>query len=308
MIPLRVVAIEPLNATLKRFVFEHADGGELPTGAPGAHVLLTLPDPVRKHRNTYSLVTQPEQRRRYEIIVRRVPESRGGSHYLHDQVRVGDMMQAAWPANLFPLAATARRHLLISGGIGVTPMLSFLAAGRGPFELHQFCRVEEAAAFTDLLRPYPCATIHAGVTPTAADLDALLRRQRLGTHLYTCGPRPMMEAVVSRARALGWPQASIHTESFGDHRGGAPIRVRAARSQLTVDVPGDQSILEALEEAGIDAPCLCRGGVCGECLTPIVEGEPEHRDDFLGAAERAQGRVMMICVSRARTAELVLDI
>jgi ferredoxin-NADP reductase len=311
---LRVAAAEPLSPTLKRFVLEPADGGQLPTGSAGAHLLLTIPGPQRAHKNAYSLVTHPDERRRYEVVVRRLADGRGGSVSLHEAVRAGDVLRAAWPVNLFPLTLLARKHLLISGGIGLTPMLSYLSVLRAsgtPLELHQICREEDRGAFEMLLAPYAGedVAVHGREAGGASfDLDRVLRRQRLGTHLYTCGPRPLMEAVTERAHALGWPAGSVHTESFGDHRGGAPFRVTAARSGRTLDVAGDQTILEALEEAGVAAPCLCRGGVCGECMTPVLAGEPEHRDDVLGEDEKRRGRVMMICVSRARTPELVLDI
>lgn len=313
-LPLRVAAVETLNATLKRFTLTHAEGAALPTGAPGAHILVTVPTPKRQLRNAYSLVTHPEERRHYAVIVRRVAESRGGSTYLHDEVREGDALRASWPTNLFPLSNVARKHLLIAGGIGITPMLSYLpvlAAGRAAFELHHVCKAEDRAAFEALLSPFSehgTVAIHAGPARQGFDLPALLARQALGTHLYTCGPRVMMDAVVAAARALGWPAGSIHTESFGDHRGGAPFRVRTTRSNLDLQIEGDQSILEALEDAGLLPACLCRGGVCGECITTVLDGVPEHRDDFLDAGEHAHNRVMMICVSRARTPELVLDI
>lgn len=309
-IPLRVAAAEPLSPTLKRFVLESDGGGELPTGSAGAHLLLTIPGPPRTHRNAYSLITHPEERRRYEIVVRRVENGRGGSVHMHEAVRPGDVLRAAWPANLFPLALAARRHLLISGGIGITPMLSYLSvlhAAGPPYELHQLCRDEDRPAFEALLAPFAggIVSVHGR---TGLDLGCVLGRQPLGTHLYTCGPRPLMDTVTARARALGWPASNVHLESFGDHRGGAPFRITAVRSRRTLEVAGDQTILEALEEAGIAAPCLCRGGVCGECRTPVLGGRPEHRDDVLDEDEKRGNKVMMICVSRAHTPELVLDI
>ncbi|GAN76073.1 PDR/VanB family oxidoreductase [Acidisphaera rubrifaciens] len=312
-IPLRVVAVETLNDTLLRFTLARADGGELPTGAAGAHIMLAVQDGHRTHRNAYSLTGHPDDRRCYRIIVRRVAESRGGSAYLHAHVRVGDVLHAGWPVNLFPLASLARRHLLVARGIGLTPMLSFaavLSARGAPFELHQMCRAADEAAFHALLAPYVdagIAQVHVDPAP-AFDLPALLARQPLGTHLYMCGPRRMMDDVTACARALGWPRHSPHQESFGDHSGGAPFVVRTARTGLTLPVAADQTILEALEDAGLSPACLCRGGVCGECRTTVLEGVPDHRDDVLDASERIGNRDMMICVSRARTPELLIDL
>jgi ferredoxin-NADP reductase len=218
------------------------------------------------------------------------------------------VVTAAWPANLFPIDSRAHRYLLISGGIGITPMLSYLPvlAARGvPFELHHLCRADERPAFAELLAPYAGVHIHSG--RAGFDLDAILVRQRLGTHLATCGPRTLMDALFDRARALGWPDSNLHRESFGAD-GGAPLRVTLVRSGRAIEVAADQTILEALEAAGLTPNCLCRGGACGACLTAVLDGEPEHRDDFLDDEERQSGRMMMICVSRARGPALVLDV
>ena len=308
---VRLREIRDLSPTLKKFVFEAPDCGLLPAASAGAHILITVRGPTRTWRNAYSLVSLPGACRSYEIIVRRVAASRGGSAFLHEQARSGDLLDIAGPTNLFPLSSAAKRHLLISGGIGLTPLLSYLPVLRNSgasFELHHVCRPEDHEPFSRLLAPFACDRVTIYNSRAALDLDSILGRQAIGTHLHVCGPRSLMSAATERAKALGWPAASIHTESFGDHTGGAPLTVVAARSGRTLVVRSEQSILEALEEAGIAAPFLCRGGVCGACATTVVAGEPEHRDDFLNESDRCANRVMMVCVSRARTANLVLDI
>lgn len=310
---VRIREIEPLGASLKRFALEAAHGGELPTPAPGAHILLTLRDGGRVMKNAYSLVSPAEARDRYEIIVRRVAQSRGGSAFLHQQAREGDVIDIGYPVNLFPLQAKARKHLLIGGGIGITPLLSHLhlLKERGlKFEMHQLCAPEEAGVFEALLAPYGEAgeiLVH-GTGRARFDLAGILARQPLGTHVYTCGPRSLMEAVASTAAALGWPPGKIHKESFGETSGGLPFKALLARSGIEVEVGETQLLLEAVEAAGIDAPCLCRGGACGECKVAVLEGEVEHRDDFLSAEEKASQGAIMLCVSRARGARLVLDL
>ncbi|HTR15749.1 MAG TPA: PDR/VanB family oxidoreductase, partial [Acetobacteraceae bacterium] len=279
-ISVRLRDVEPLAPTLRRFVLEAADGGLLPTASAGAHVQLTLRGPNRTWKNAYSLVSPPEQRSHYEIIVRRAAHSRGGSAFLHAQV-AGHVLDMAPPANLFPYSRIAPRHLLLSAGIGLTPFLSYLAALRaegGRCALHHVCKADEAAVFARVLAPFgdTNVTIHSG--RAALDLPGLLGRQGLDTHLYICGPDAFMQEAADAARALGWPEAKLHLESFGGDTSGAPFTAVLARSGLRVAVAEDQSLLEALEAAGVEAPCLCRGGACGACEVPVLDGEPEHRD------------------------------
>lgn len=307
----RVAAIELLNPTLKRFRFVPENGGVFPTAPPGAHILVTLRGVDRVWQNAYSLVTQPDQRDHYAIVVRRVPESRGGSHFLHDGLRTGDIVELSAPASLFPIASRARKHVLIAGGIGLTPFLSFLPvlASRGAaYELHQFCAPYEAETFRGLLGPEAKHVFIHGVAVGAKPMfPDILADQPLGTHVYTCGPEGLMDAVQATARSLGWTPHAIHRESFGGARGGEPFVVTLARSGRTIDVGSSQTLLEALEGEGIAAPCLCRGGACGVCLLPVLAGEPDHRDHVLSDAEKAEGGLIATCVSRARSETLVLD-
>lgn len=310
---VRVREITELAPSLKRFSFEPAHGGLFPTAPAGGHVMLTLRDGGRVMKNAYSLVSPPAERARYDIIVRHVAQSRGGSTFLHRQVAPGDVLEMANPVSLFPIMATAKKHLLIGGGIGITPLLSFLPElkARGArFELHQLAVPEEAPVFERLLAPFAAGEeirVHGGGR-SAFDLAGLLARQPLGTHLYVCGPHSLMEAVTATAAALGWPKGKVHKESFGGDVSGLPFRAVLAKSGLEVEVGANQTLLEAVEAAGIAAPCLCRGGACGECVTPVIEGEVEHRDDFLSDQEKAAGTLIMTCVSRARGPRLVIDL
>jgi ferredoxin-NADP reductase len=310
-IALRVRDAEILAPTLKRLRLEAADGGWLPPSAAGSHLVLTLKGADRTWRNAYSVVSAPGERRAYEIIVRRTCASRGGSAFLHERVGEGDVLPSAPPHNLFPLSITARKHVLIGGGIGVTPLLAHLAALRASgaaFEAHQIAAPAEVMVFEHLLAPFagPSTHVHAG--RAACDLAAILARQPLGSHLYVCGPAPLMETVAETAARLGWPHTAVHHESFGDHRGGAPFAATLARSGKEIAVGPDQSLLEAIEAAGVEAPYLCRGGACGQCMTAVLDGEPDHRDDVLTPQERASGALIMTCVSRARSPRLVLDL
>ena len=301
---VRIKRIDVLSASIKHFTFAPV-ADTLPMAGAGAHVIVNIPGPSRVWRNAYSLVSSPESRAAYEIIVRRVASSRGGSAWLHDHATLGDTLEISLPQNLFPLAHTAKKHMLLSAGIGVTPFLGYLKVFSGAYELHHCCKQEDAAAFASLLPPSPSITLHTG--RNSLDLPALLSAQKLGTHLYVCGPAEFMDVVLATAQHVGWPAAKLHKESFGGATGGKPFTVHLKRSGLTLEVGPEESLLEALEAANLPAPCLCRGGACGECELPVLEGVPDHHDHVLDEARRASNRVILTCVSRAKTPELVLD-
>ena len=306
MIAARVAEAETLHPGLRRITLEPAAGGLFPAAAPGAHVMLEMRHGERVWRNAYSVASPSDPRTRYVVVVRRVEGSRGGSAWLHDHLVVGERLNVSMPLNLFPIAATARKHLMLAGGIGVTPFLSYLPAlANAPHELHLRCRADEFDAFASLLAPWPMANVYHG---PALDVASLLGDQPLGTHLYVCGPSGFMAHVVATATALGWPAARLHQEHFGGAAPGHAFTAALARSGVTITVAADQGLLDALEAAGVDAPFLCRGGACGECRVGVLGGAIDHRDHVLTDAERAVGDAMMPCVSRAASDALVLDI
>jgi ferredoxin len=197
---------------------------------------------------------------------------------------------------------------LIGGGIGITPLLSFLPqlrARRDWLELHQFSTRQEASVFEKLLDPFGGHDVHVNVGRQAVALADLLARQPLGTHVYSCGPKQLMDAVNDTALALGWPPVRINLESFGAF-GGDAFSVTLSRSGREIPVGEHESMLEALENAGVQVPSLCRGGACGECLSTVLDGVPDHRDHFLTTEQKAEGKLVMPCVSRARTPYLTL--
>jgi ferredoxin-NADP reductase len=302
---LRIANILALSPNLRKFTLEALDGSTLPVAGAGAHVILEIPGPNRTWKNAYSLVSGPNCRSVYEIIVRRVAESRGGSAWLHDHVNTGDVLEVSAPQNLFAPSRTAKKHLLLSAGIGITPFLSYLQVLANPFELHHCCKQEDAPAFAALLPNAANVTLHT--SRNSLNLNTLLAAQKLDTHLSICGPEDFMDAVLSTAQHLGWPGPKIHKESFGGATGGAPFTVHLHRSQRTLHVGPEESLLEALEAAGLAPPSLCRGGACGECELAVLEGIPDHHDHFLSDAKRAANTAIMACVSRAKTSELVLD-
>jgi ferredoxin-NADP reductase len=314
-IPVRVIAIEKVTPLIKHFTLAPAAGGALPAFSGGSHIIVVMSGAHRIHRNPYSLMSSPGELATYEIGVRRMEQSRGGSHFMHDQVQVGSELQIAQPVNLFALDKIARKHLLIAGGIGITPFVAQLAdlqIGGVPYELHYATRSSEHCAFGDLLSQRAPGRVRKYFDSggEVIDFEGLLANQPLGTHVYVCGPALMIEKVVAAACAQGWPDSHIHWEQFSAPPVGDAFDVFLAKSNLNVHVVPDRSLLESIEAAGVEVPYLCRGGVCGFCRTAVVEldGALVHNDHFLSDEEKASGKAIMPCVSRARCHKLVLDL
>lgn len=273
--------------------------GRLPGFSAGSHVQVHLPLGERTLRNAYSLTSDPTQRDQYRIAVRLQTASRGGSRYLHEQVRIGDTLTLSPPANLFPLHSQARQHILIAAGIGITPFMAYLCElekRQADFELHYLYRPGLTDAYLAALqhRLGPRLRVYDGQRPI--ELHAILSDRPLGSHIYTCGPQRLLADVQEYAKALGWPASRVHHEAFSAPQPGTPFELQLLRSGKRLTVSADQSLLEALETAGLDVPNLCRGGVCGQCITRHVGGDIEHRDHFLSRSEQAE--FLMPCVSR----------
>lgn len=308
---VEVKAIRQLTPLVREFTLEAVDG-RLPGFSAGSHVQVQLPLAGRMLRNAYSLLGDPAEAQRYRIAVRLAEDSRGGSRFLHEQVKEGDRLRISPPANLFALNSQARHHLLIAGGIGITPFMAHVAEleRRGAsFELHYACRSGLTDAYRSELagRLGERFKVYDGALGERLDLAALLAGQPLGAHVYICGPQRLLDAVRSTAAELGWGEGRVHWEAFAAAEPGEPFVAELAASGRRIEVPADYSLLEALEQAGVEIPNLCRGGVCGQCATRYLQGEVDHRDGFLGEAERAAS--LMPCVSRGRCGStLLLDL
>jgi dimethylamine monooxygenase subunit B len=312
---VEVTAIEQITPLIKHFKLAPVVGDKMPAFSGGSHIVVVMRGGTRVHRNPYSLLSSPQQLATYEIGVRRMEESRGGSHFMHDSVRVGSRLEIAHPVNLFALDKIARKHVLIGGGIGITPFvaqLEDLHAGPVPYELHYSVRSAEHAAFLPRLleRHGDRVRMYYDSEGEAIDFDGLLEDQPLGTHVYVCGPAGLIARVITTAQSCGWPDSHIHWEQFSAPPVGDAFDVFLARSQVRVHVPPDQSLMESIEAAGIEVPYLCRGGVCGFCHTAVLDldGEIIHNDHYLSDAEKSKGKSIMPCVSRARCKNLVLDL
>ncbi|MEV4762437.1 PDR/VanB family oxidoreductase [Micromonospora chokoriensis] len=286
------------------------DGADLPDWTPGAHIDLELGAGLTRQ---YSLCGDPADRSVLRIAVQREPDGRGGSRLAHERLTVGATVRVRGPRNTFRLVA-ARRYLFVAGGIGITPIAPMVAAADAAgadWRLVYGGRSRATMAFATTLRERYgdrvnlCPQDETGLL----DLAGLLGRpdDRL---VYCCGPEPLLKAV--EERCLGWPPGRLHVERFTPlaTTGGeeTTIEVELVLSGKTVTVPPGTPILQAVEEAGVSVLSSCREGTCGTCETPVLDGVPDHRDSLLTAQERAAGDTMMICVSRARTPRLVLEL
>lgn len=290
---------------------------DFPAFEAGSHIDLHLPNGLVR---SYSLCNPASDRQRYVVGVLNDRKSRGGSRYVHQQLRVGMTLPISAPRNNFALEEDARRSVLVAGGIGVTPiwcMLQRLASLGRPVELVYCARSRKEAAFVDAIEALARDKSielswhfddEQGAPP---DLAKLLAGRGDYSHYYCCGPTPMLDAFERSCEQLGY--ANVHIERFAAVQVEAPAAtqgcvVACAKSQREIEVPAGKSILDSLIDAGLDPDHSCKEGVCGACETAVLEGEIDHHDGILTKAERAANKTMMICVSRCKGARLVLDI
>jgi ferredoxin-NADP reductase len=283
-------------------------GADLPPWEPGAHVDLKLGGILRQ----YSLCGSPSDRKRFRVGVLYAEPSRGGSAYVHEQLRPGEIIEVDGPRNHFELA-DAEELLFIAGGIGITPILTMIEraerAGRA-WRLVYGGRSLSTMAFLDRLQAYgDKVTLVPADEQGLLDLDTLLGTPS-GAQVYACGPEPMLAAVEERCQA--WPSGSLHLERFTakeiDRSNDGAFEVVLQNSGASVMVEADTSICDALETIDVWVPTACREGICGTCETRVIEGEVEHRDSILTADEQAASKTMMLCVSRCTSGRLVLDL
>ncbi|MGL4726101.1 MAG: PDR/VanB family oxidoreductase [Scandinavium sp.] len=310
MLTLQVIRRE-LQGEVVLLTLAHAEGRELPAFRAGAHIDLYLSDELVR---PYSLCGDPQDRHHYQLGILKDRQSQGGSLAVH-ALREGDAIAVSEPRNLFALDDSAAHSLLIGGGIGITPMLAMAAelhaAGRS-FSLHYCARTRGQAAFLPQLE----AGSYGGLVrlwfsdEQRLDLDAVLSDVPPGTHVYVCGPTRLMEAVNERAQHHGYSAQQIHQECFSAEvqTTGEAFEVVAAASGITVRVLEDQTIVEALAQAGLKVTVSCKQGICGSCLTDVLEGEPDHRDSYLTDEEKADGDQILLCCSRAKCGRLVIDL
>ncbi|WP_327358757.1 PDR/VanB family oxidoreductase [Streptomyces sp. NBC_01304] len=292
-------------------------GADLAPWAPGAHVELTLPSGLVRH---YSLCGDPADRSRYRLGILRERDGRGGSEEIHTSDLTGRRLLVGAPVNRFPLVE-AERYVFVAGGIGITPLLPMvrhLAGAGAPWSLVYGARTREAMAYVDELSGLTGGdvTLVAQDTEGHPDLDQALKGLQAGTVVYACGPEALLRAVEDRCEQ--WPaRGALHVERFGsapeqdgtrEQGDEEAFEVVLGRTGSTLEVPADRTLLEVVREAVPLVPYSCEEGWCGTCVTGVLDGEPDHRDDVLTDEERDSNAMVMLCVSRCRTGRLTLDL
>lgn len=310
MLTLQVIRRE-VQGDVVLLTLAHSEGIALPAFRAGAHIDLHLSAELVR---PYSLCGDPQDRQHYQLGILKEGRSKGGSLAVH-ALRDGDAIAVSEPRNLFELDERAAHTLLIGGGIGVTPMLAMAAelhaAGRS-FTLHYCARSRAQAAFVPQLERAPYAAqvqLHFS-NEQRLDLAAVLTDVPAETHVYVCGPTRLMDAVTEQAQTLGYSSGQIHQECFSAEvqTGGSAFDVVAATSGITVKVLENQTIVEALAQAGLKVNVSCKQGICGSCLTDVLEGDVDHRDHYLTDEEKADGDQILLCCSRAKCGRLVIDL
>jgi ferredoxin-NADP reductase len=309
-VEMRVVAKRPLSKGVIALELSPLEGEDVPAWEPGAHVDLHLPDGMIRQ---YSLCSDPAERGSLLVAVLREEEGRGGSRHLHDVTAVGDVLVVGGPRNHFALEPSPN-YVFIGGGIGITPLVPMVAAARASgaeWSLFYGGRSRSSMAFLSELADDPRVTIVPEDEQGMLDLAGALAQVRPETLIYCCGPEPLLHAV--EEASAHWGEAALRLERFKARDDlpdgpGTAFEVVLDRSGISLAVEPGQSILDAVAAAGVAVPSSCQEGTCGTCETVVLEGEPEHRDSVLTPADRARNDCMMICISRARSERLVLDL
>jgi vanillate O-demethylase ferredoxin subunit len=289
-------------------------GGELPAFTPGAHLDVHLPGGLVRN---YSLTNDWRERNRYVVGVGRAADSRGGSSYIHSNVRAGMQLKISAPRNNFPLEESSASFLFIAGGIGITPIMAMVrwcVANGKSWRLIYAARSRQRTAFYEELCALGPDQVQFHFDDEAGqvlDVARAISSWSEGESVYCCGPAPLMEAVKTLSENL--PSGTARFEWFTVPQSDEPkdsnsFTVRLERSNVEFEVPEQKSILEVLEENGFELPFSCREGLCGTCVTNVCAGEPDHRDYVLSDEERESGKMMTICCSRSKSPLITLDL
>ena len=311
LIEVRLTAIRYAARDTNVYEFRRPDSKPLPAYAPGAHIDLQLPNGLVRN---YSLIIAKPDPAVYTFAIKRDPASRGGSRYIHDELRVGRTVTISAPRNNFPLEENAADTIFLAGGIGITPiwcMVQRLEELRRGWRLYYACRSRADMAFFESLQFMPQAHFHFDDENAGKLLDvtAIVAAAPQDAHLYCCGPTPMLQAF--ETATANWPRAQVHIEYFTPkqepaRKGG--FTVELARSGLEIFIPEGRSILEVLLDEGVDVDYSCELGICGACEQRVISGVPEHRDSILTEEEQAANSRVMICCAGCKTERLVLDL
>lgn len=316
MLKVRVAEILEETSCVKSFRLQRADGTPFDPYPAGAHIDIVGPTGIIRQ---YSLCSPPENTEDYVVAVKLERDSRGGSAALHDQVETGQQLEISAPRNLLAVATNADRHILVAAGIGVTPMMSIahhLNSTGQDFELHYFARSRDAAAFCDMLvtttgfgdRVHFHFGLQRSDMPSA--LDGAFGGLTSSSHVYTCGPEGFMDLVQKYASSV-IPADNVHTEHFHatapvDDASDTPFEIELDGG--IYEVPPGKSIVQVLTENDIEVDTSCQEGICGTCIMGVLSGVPDHRDQCMSSSEKKANEQIAACVSRSKSARLVLEI
>lgn len=311
-IQVKVAQIVDVAPKIREFTLIGVDC-VLPSFSPGSHVMVEMQGREKTYRNAYSLLNDAANASSYRIAVRLQDESRGGSVYMHEQVKEGDTLFVTPPLNLFAPLWHAKKHLIFAGGVGITPFMSYIPEflrQKVDCELHYLFRSKQTGAYQDILHQQLSDRlfIYDADEMQRCNIKEVLKQQPLGTHVYICGPEKLVEGVEQAAIELGIPLSVIHSEAFAAPKPGTPFNVEIKSSGQVIQVGEQDTMLEALESAGLVIPNLCRAGVCGQCGCAVEQGDLDHRDNYLSDSEKSLGAMVMPCVSRANGERIILDI
>ncbi len=316
LFPARIIAIELAAEDILSFTLRPLDSTLPDQIDPGSHVDVQLPNGMMR---SYSLSNGLEHKRGYRLTVARDANSRGGSTYMHDHLRVGQIVEISKPRNNFHLAEDAALSVFFAGGIGVTPFIPMITRlnliGRA-WRIYYCTRNQERAALVDELMQLEAegtGTLVSHYDDVAGlfDLQGTLRSLPADTHVYCCGPKGMLDAFRTGAGDVGIPGHQVHFEYFSADvdnatEGGFVVVLNQSGREFTVN-PG-QTLLKALVEQGVNIPYSCEEGICGACETRVIDGTPDHRDMVLSEDEKKANRTMMVCCSGSKSDRLVLDL
>ncbi|MCS6873817.1 MAG: PDR/VanB family oxidoreductase [Pyrinomonadaceae bacterium] len=309
LIRTKIESIERIAKDINLYEFRLVEDGVLPDVEPGAHIGVHLPNGIVRH---YSLLESGKNLQSYKVAVKRDKNSTGGSVYMHDKLKTGDILLIEPPKNTFPLSLEARLSVFFAGGIGITPiysMVKHLEKVDKQWRLFYACKNKEEMAFYDELKNFKQVCFHFDDEAGAVfDIASAIEQIPLDAHLYCCGPTPMIEAFERLAYRFSPEQ--IHVEYFKPKTDstGKPFVVELAKTGKSFTIEPGQTILRVLLENGIDVSFSCEVGICGTCETEVLEGIPDHKDEVLSDEQKASNKTMTICCSGSKTSRIVLNL
>ncbi|HGY4638698.1 TPA: 2Fe-2S iron-sulfur cluster-binding protein [Acinetobacter baumannii] len=313
---VQIKSIQDLTSNIRSYELVDQEGDDLPAFSAGSHIDVVLSNGLIRQ---YSIANCYLDKKRYLIGVLKDENSRGGSSYIHDNFKEGDVIEINEPRNLFPVHENTNKAVLFAGGIGITPILSmayFLKKKNIPFNFYYFVRNNESIAFKDILQNEFSEQIHFHIENDPQqhlDVNKILNQAEENKHLYVCGPNGFMDFIFNLATQNNWKYELLHKEYFSadpliDIEDNTEFSIKIASTGQLISVSADESVADALDKNGISVALSCEQGICGSCLTNVLEGEPEHRDMFLTDEEHASNKLFTPCCSRSKTKILVLDL